>query len=785
MILSLRNKATSLRFKALGGYDADAQAYFDRMDAVADVHYPESEKVKDNALIVAMKNGSIDFYAALKEMWLFNGGVYAAGRLGLKDVQSVQTMNSIYTANKYWTKYGIEGNASDVILVPQDFDSWLTSSDDYAVSFGISGWDGAGHVLGSQQGSTDRLEAFGYTGTSMFFYTDGGGRSGATPTGVEAFSRRITISADAVDHADITVDGVLAHEYSTGTGANLSHTAGVAFLGKNNNGTASNMISSVGTYLCVFDQALTQAQQVEFDGLIEAWLISKGRYVESELYDYFAALSTYDKKYVEKLSSSWIESGMTPTIFGLAKQAVFQSNISAADSVVDMTGNQDALDVNTPPHYSNGKESDGSTSYINTQINPNVDSTGSAYYSVGYLMVEPIDAAAAIACVGASAGSSDNVRLRTLNGEFQWRLDGNSIAFTRDGSETGVYLGVHDISNDNIKAFINEVDSGESTSKATGSSTNLDLHVMAQNGSGIYNVYRQNGWFILEDATEAQALIWSAFFRLAAVGLDLFNTKSVSQVESYVDTLAEDSSTIVGMQELRAKSDLIQEAVNYGEWSELDLLPVFATIEQSDANLAHDLKVGITHSASILNSITRDIEGIKGNATDMYVNLGYIPSVDGVNLAQNDFGIFVEIKEAPTSGYIYGTQGSSNNTRLRFETGASVQRLYPNSSSQLQHNELIADLIGDYTLKKTSATEAELFKNAVSVVSTSSLATSGISDQALTVMAYNNNATIASYCDAKVSLLPVGSSSISESNWETIKRNYLLRLKGFEIALAA
>lgn len=506
------------------------------------------------------------------------------------------------------------------------------------------------------------------------------------------------------------------------------------------------------------------------------------------MYSTFASYSNIDNKWIEALSLAYNDE-MDSTTFGVAAQAILHNPNSSADSVIDITGNQDALDVNAPALYADGKKGDGSTSYVNTQINP----TGVAKYSFGVYFTEELTInASSEFYIGATVTSTQEGYLRRSVSNLRFEASNNSAEYTLSGTEKGMVGTYNDPTGNTMGIRINGSDVGTTDTAGNINIVGNDFYFMVRNNSGSpagYTSKKTLGYYILEDATKAQSIIWENFFMNVAerIGVDVHNSDMDSNVATYFNEIVDDSAVELSAQEARAKNRMIQEFVNSGIWAESDVVQVYATIEQSDANLVHDLKYGTTWGGSVLNSINRDIEGVYGNLVDMSLGTGYNAISDAINVGLDDASYAVHVIQFPSANdtNLLGAVGGSARTWINWSTILKLRwRVHHNSYSDTPYTSSYNERKNKtFSIVRNNSTQESLYEGTTLL---EQVTKSSVNFAAGDVHICSEGGTN-KFSDGKVSSCVIGSSTVIDSYksiLETINQNYLLRLKGFEIPLA-
>jgi hypothetical protein len=797
--------------RQMNPYDADAQAYFDAIDAVDGSYLPTSHRVATNNLIAGLKAATDDIWTNhIDEFYTFQGSVADAGIIGLK--QAFNCTKGSATEDKHFSNYGFHSeDVANVSLrtgyIPNDnfnsiddcgFGAHWVQDPSYTTQYIVCGnTSGGQYRLTNVPTSNTSFGQIGGGNTADVQYNDG---SNTTFYGLKIINRPSS--------ARMTYwqDGVAVTERTTGL-LSAAPTAQQA-IGSDELGSQR----FAGRISCVFyfKASLSDAQVGEFNAIVKTWLIAMGRYVEPELYAGFVAMSEIDNKFIEAYSVAAQEAGMTPTIFGKL-HTLHALHKGATDGLVNLVnpGTYDGTLINAPAMQANGMVSDDvSEAFFNSTITTSDYTAISTAFNLQYFQNDIANLPNNAAYFGYNDGGIDRAFLRVahfgINRKFSYAWgSGSNTLYEWDSTaievKGAVGVNCYDRGSGNtVDFFFNGAMTGvEGTIGSPPSVGTTGLGCMGLNATvtPLTNVsdicsLSING----EGLTDAEALIVADFSEKAMtkLGISAVNTTETTstEVETYFEEILADSAVEIGAQEARAKNKAIQELVNSGIWAESDVIQFYATIEQSDANLVHDLKNGTSYGGSVINSPNKTIEGAEGNAVDAYINSGFNLLADAVNYTINDASQSAFIVKNVSSGdFAGGRNGNNGNVMLfKLNTGTGIIEARTNSTNAQASYTLIPSDPTSNFLTTGYKTEADFhrykFNGDNSKVGVLATPTNIIANADYFVLAWSNAGTPSGIGDAIISNIVIGSSSIEHDKLKQINVNYLLRLKGYEIALA-
>jgi hypothetical protein len=259
------------------------------------------------------------------------------------------------------------------------------------------------------------------------------------------------------------------------------------------------------------------------------------------------------------------------------------------------------------------------------------------------------------------------------------------------------------------------------------------------------------GMFFCGGGSISQALIYNAYNEYQT------NIASSSPYTTEYQTILDRASTL-GYTQPTQKEKLNQNQLVYDMkvaniWGQLD---VFYNYWVHDSDFATiNWKTPASFQASKVNNptFTRNA-GFAGNGTSSYINTNWTPSTNAVNYTLNSASMFVHANTTLSAGVLAGARNSSGSLELYFTSGS----YNINASAGGSHT---ADGgVGLRMLQRSSSTARAIFKNGVSIT-TSSQASTGLPNRAVLVGALNESPSITNYTTTQVSCFGAGASLAS------------------------
>lgn len=197
-----------------------------------------------------------------------------------------------------------------------------------------------------------------------------------------------------------------------------------------------------------------------------------------------------------------------------------------------------------------------------------------------------------------------------------------------------------------------------------------------------------------------------------------------------------------------------------GVWDAADQIFLLSTKGSSAAALINAKNPGVKNGTLVASPTFVSGEGFTFNGTTQYIRTNYIPNTDGVNLVQDDVGVWFY---TPTSEAASGTKvefggagaalihgllvslfvtGSNINTRVHAATGFNAGATGSD---------------GFYHFRRTSSTAVAAYRNGV-LAGTASITSTGKTTVEIYIGAYNNNGTAAGFTTKKAGFWAIGKS---------------------------
>lgn len=209
-----------------------------------------------------------------------------------------------------------------------------------------------------------------------------------------------------------------------------------------------------------------------------------------------------------------------------------------------------------------------------------------------------------------------------------------------------------------------------------------------------------------------------------------------------------------------AFDQLIKDLKSAGIWQKLDVFYVFAGDGSNGFKLINWIDTS-RHYADAYGGLTWDLDGVKGNGSNGYIDTNFTPSNDGINRQLGDasiMGVVIEI-----GGILWGAIGG---WRDDYRLNLDVKRLDGDFNNSATNNN-----VGFHAIVRTSASQGfHIYRD--------SLYTLTSSGNGLTTYVNTINRVNSSYGSAKLSCWASGASlTYSETqSFRTIYNNFLTAL---------
>lgn len=215
-----------------------------------------------------------------------------------------------------------------------------------------------------------------------------------------------------------------------------------------------------------------------------------------------------------------------------------------------------------------------------------------------------------------------------------------------------------------------------------------------------------------------------------------------------------------------AIDQLIKDLKAAGIWAKLDFLFVFRNESQQAARI--DVK-NPSNSLTEVGSVSWSKAGYAGNGIDAYLNSGYTPSTDAVNMLQNSASFGMRIAD----GQAFNGRSGGRYIGFRWDSVAS-QFMW--SASLYGEDQYVGynQTGGLFMVNRDGLNSSALFKNGVSV-STDVTASDGMGSQALGFLASNYGAGYSTFSTNTVEVGFAGADLSAEAaSFNTALNNYFV-----------
>ena len=184
---------------------------------------------------------------------------------------------------------------------------------------------------------------------------------------------------------------------------------------------------------------------------------------------------------------------------------------------------------------------------------------------------------------------------------------------------------------------------------------------------------------------------------------NLFNNNYQAVYDAY-DTKPDAADAIVD-------NTMVAGLVSDGVWAKLDGFWVFAN-HITGADSLRDWKTPANTATAYNSPAFGQWQGWTGNASNAYIDLNWIPSVNGVNYQPNSASFGFYSRADWNAGYYHGIISDTKQTYI-------IPRSSGNTSSKINGNSskegAVADSLGMYITTCVDATDLYLYKNKVVV----------------------------------------------------------------------
>lgn len=802
----LPNAISPGRVVALGSFDPAAVTLFDSVEAEDYTYLPYYQKTATNNLIVSLRNTIGNIYENhIGDAWFYLGGNADGAQHSVKG-NTITWLGTI--DDKNFSAYGFEpdgtaGEAGDTGWIPS---VEIASKDDCGFashSVKARGFTAQTAEMGTYDGSGSGRWRFIDSPTipnSVAQIGDGADSVTITSPATDAlYMGNKIVNRTGAASMKYWVDGVEKVEQTTLNAAGTLSTKSLYVGGNRNNTTVNLVFNGRISYTIAFKKSLSDAQIAEFNTIIDTWLLAMGRKIQPAMYEYAAAISLNNHKEADAFARAWVESEMTDVIWAKVKQWHSFSPKSAADSVLNKVdpATYALTHVGTTDLQGNGIRYRTTSGHSTGGVKFSDEATND--WTMGCYTQHSTTLSNNRTMIGATGAGGDSYLIYLTGGKIRYRVAATQVEWVRGSIEddygmvSGGKVGLDSwirvrgaivATKDNHTGTGRCVDACSVAGQNNGGTPSNNMQTTTSGVYAAYNISQAEN-LICDTMMEAEmkyrgiSVLENAVTDTDGVGTYMKNV--------FGETLFFDND------EHKAKEFAIKDAINLGVFDEIDLFQLWASREQSDANLILDLKGGNSFGGAIINSINRDIKGATGNGTNMAINTGWHGDTDSVNydVANRDTSVHYRLTTAPSthSGMSMGENNdAAGSSRIKFEPGASVTNFRMNNTQNLGVSILLADL-HDMTVSQVREVDAAdgryIYINGEEKAQSAVDSTGTPASVDHYAFVSNRNSIFSNYTDAGEAGLIMGSRLVTHAKARTIFDNYLLRLKGFEVPLAS
>jgi hypothetical protein len=253
-----------------------------------------------------------------------------------------------------------------------------------------------------------------------------------------------------------------------------------------------------------------------------------------------------------------------------------------------------------------------------------------------------------------------------------------------------------------------------------------------------------------------------------------------SEYQSVLDRATALGYTLPSSGQRTKQNQLLRDLKSAGIWNSLDVFYIFATDGSSDfATL--NWKAPSSFQITKVNSPTFTAnEGFDFDGTTQYLNTNWIPGTNGVNYTQNNAGIGFYVNDNVASNTRADIGASNNADGLTNSIFINVRNATDTLAYTINDNNTgtvgITDSRGFHHIKRTASNARALYKNGVSIQTSSQVSVSLVT-VAIYIGASNGNGTATRFSPREISMFFAGSSLNGlESSFYTAWNNYFTSL---------
>jgi len=195
--------------------------------------------------------------------------------------------------------------------------------------------------------------------------------------------------------------------------------------------------------------------------------------------------------------------------------------------------------------------------------------------------------------------------------------------------------------------------------------------------------------------------------------------------------------------------------VNDGVWVKKDGLWVFAN-HVAGADSLRNWKSPSGTLATAYNSPVHGIwEGYTGNGSNAYIDLNWIPSVNGVNYQLNSASMLLYTRTNVTSDGSHGTNYNTDNKNLEINPRSSSNNAWGKCNNTTLLYYANTDGRGMYAISRTASDLTTLYKNKVAIKTATNIPI-GLPTKSIYCLAYNDDGVAAGFRADQVSVIALG-----------------------------
>lgn len=212
------------------------------------------------------------------------------------------------------------------------------------------------------------------------------------------------------------------------------------------------------------------------------------------------------------------------------------------------------------------------------------------------------------------------------------------------------------------------------------------------------------------------------------------------------------------------QNNLVVWLVNKGIWPKLDLFFVLATNGSADFSRLNWINPLLYELTAVNSPAFASNQGWTGNATDSYLDTGWIPSVNGVNYTLNDASFGCKINSGSASAaYVEMGCAVAGNTTSAYIHGRVSGTVGVRANDNFTRQTAVASPVAFWHVIREHLTSKLLYQNGSLLQSTGDN-TTGLPNASLTLCCLNVGGTKQSFSNRQLSMAFAGSKMIAEAS---------------------